>query len=97
MGNLTVKIRDWLDASDVSIDWSQSVEIVEHGTFHDEWTLRDPDTHITATGESYLEARRNLTRYRESNQRIKRVIQRCIKKGTRDVERQLGRSGGVSR
>lgn len=77
-----------LDFRDVDVDWAQPVEIVAHGTFHDEWELRDPDSGVTVTGDSYLEARRRLTAFRRVYDEVDTAAQRAFDRATNRLARE---------
>jgi hypothetical protein len=89
MVNHNLQVRISLDVSNLPIDFGQSVEIVEHGAFHDEWTLSDPDADITVSGESYTEARRWLTRTREVKRRVERAATEQLDREVRSAFRDL--------
>lgn len=86
-----------LPASGVQIDWSQPVEIQQVGapsSRSDVWRLRDSAAGITATGESYLEARRQLTLARGVHDHVEQVARREVR---RELSRQLVRQSGRRR
>jgi hypothetical protein len=89
--HLTQRVRVSLDFSDVTPDWGQPVEIVQHGTFHDEWRLRDPDADITASGESYMETRRLLTVVRNTRRRVESAARNQLEREIRSLARQHSR------
>ncbi len=91
MNKATVDID--IDLSEVGIDWFQSVEIVDHGVFHNEWRLRDPDVGITVSGESYLEARRYLSEMRRVYERTKEAAEQAFDREMRRVARETVRVG----
>ena len=83
-----------LSVSNVSIDWSQSVDIVEIGvpsSRSDMWELEDPETGVRATGESYLDARRQLTLARGVKERVEQTARREVR---HELSRQLASRQG---
>ncbi|WP_135852610.1 hypothetical protein [Halorussus salinus] len=76
---MTHELSFSVSVSNVTIDWTQPVEIVTcgaAGSRSEVWRLRDPETEVTTTGDSYLDARRRLTLCRGVAERTKSTVRR---------------------